>query len=71
MLLATAPALYAPLAPGTVRHVGAIMDSNRFHRWGLRTQRNRQRFIVFAFDVDLAFLNGLIQRSQEAPRPAP
>jgi hypothetical protein len=67
MLLATASALYAPLAPRTVRYVGAFMSGHRFCRWKFWTTRDFQGFIVFTLDVDLAFLNGLLQRSQKAP----
>ena len=67
MLLAAASALYTPLAPRTVRYVGAIMNSHRFCRWKFRIFRDSQGFIVFTLDVDLAFLNGLLQRSQKAP----
>ncbi len=67
MLLAAAPALYAQLAPRTVRQVGAIMSGHRRGRMKFRTVRNLQGFVVFALDVGLAFLNGLFKRSQKAP----
>ena len=67
MLLAAASALYAPLAPRTVRQVGAVMSGHRFCRWKFRITRDLQGFVVFTLDVDLAFLNGLLQRSQKAP----
>jgi len=47
--------------------MGAVMISNRFCRWKFGILRDLQRLIVLAFDVDLAFLNGLLQRSQKAP----
>ena len=67
MLFAAATSLYAPLAPRTVREMGAVMGSYRFCRWKFGTLRDLQRLIVLAFDVDLAFPNGLLQRSQKAP----
>ena len=70
MLLAAASALYAPLAPRTVRYVSAIMSGHRFGRLKCRTFRDFQWFVVvvvLALDVDLTFLNGLFKRSPKAP----
>ncbi len=58
---------YKTLASRTVRYVGAVMSGHRFCRWKFWITRDLQGFIVFTLDVDLAFLNGLLQRSQKAP----
>ena len=68
MLLATASALYAPLAPGTVRYMSAVVSCYRFCRRKFWISRNLQGLVVvFALDVDFAFLYGTLKRSQKAP----
>ena len=48
--------------------MGAIMSGHCFCRRKFRIFRDRQGLVVLALDVDLAFLNGLLQRSQKAPQ---